>query len=317
MGAPRRMESELIKPAALRLGDVLGIVAPASNVKPDMLSAGCRELESLGFKVQLRDDITAVDRYFAGTALRRRDELRGMLLDENIRGIFCARGGYGSGQLLGLIDADEIRTHPKVFCGSSDITMLLNAFGRAGLVTFHGPMVATAMRRGSDGYDKELLLRMLVEGEAVRLPTNDCEVLREGHGEGRLAGGCLSLVVSTLGTPWEIDTSETILVLEDNNCRPYQVDRMLTHLKQAGKLATVRGFVFGEMLSCEQDSDQGYSIQEVIVRVLGEFQTPILFGFPTGHASRPNAVVPLGVQARLSLGGSASFALTEPAVALD
>ena len=307
----------MIKPPALRIGDTVGVVAPASNIHPDMLSAGCLELESLGFQVRFRDDITAVDRYFAGTSHRRENELRTMLLDESIRGIFCARGGYGSGQLLELIDPGELASHPKIFCGSSDLTMMLSGFQRAGLVAFHGPMVATAMRQGSAGYDRELLLRLLVQGEAVRFSTDGCEVLREGQSEGRLTGGCLSLVVSTLGTPWEIDTTDTILVLEDNNCRPFQVDRMLTHMKQAGKLTRVRGFVFGEMLGCEQHPEQGYTIQEVIDRVLDDLAVPILFGFPTGHASGPDAVVPFGVQARLSLGTEAEFQLLEPAVTLD
>jgi len=151
--------------------------------------------------------------------------------------------------------------------------------------------------------------------KAVRFPTDGTSILRSGAGEGRLIGGCLSLVVATLGTKHEIDTQDAILVLEDDSTKPYQIDRMITNLKQAGKLESVRGVVFGEMLNCIQNVDQGYTLQEVIVDLLSEFSFPILYGFPTGHTSRPNVIVPFGVRARLDLTSSAPlFELLESAV---
>ena len=139
--------------------------------------------------------------------------------------------------------------------------------------------------------------------------------MRRRTGEGRLIGGCLSLVVATLGTKHEINTDDAIFVLEDMDTKPYQIDRMITHLKQAGKFDGVRGVVFGEMLNCTQHTNQGYTLDEVLLDLLGEFSFPILFGFATGHTSRPNVMVPFGVRARLDLTSSAPiFKLQESAV---
>ena len=305
----------MIKPRGLRRGDTIGIVAAASNIKKDLLEQGSRELEHLGFKTYFRPDITSSFRYFAGTRERRLGEFLEMLKSPDIHAIFCARGGYGSGQLIPSIDADLIRANAKILNGSSDITILLNWFDRAGVVSFHGPMVATTIRQGTDGYDRTVLLDLLQGQKAVRFPTGGTSILRAGAGEGRLIGGCLSLVVATLGTKHEIDTQDAILVLEDDSTKPYQIDRMITNLKQAGKLESVRGVVFGEMLNCIQNAEQGYTLQEVIADLLAEFSFPILYGFPTGHTSRPNVIVPFGVRARLDLTSSAPlFELLESAV---
>ena len=150
----------------------------------------------------------------------------------------------------------------------------------------------------------------------MRFPTDGTTVLRKGRGEGRLIGGCLSLVVSTLGTKNEINTEDSILVLEDIDAKPYQIDRMMTHLKQAGKFEDVRGVVFGEMLNCIQHASQGYTLEDVLLELLADYTFPILYGFPTGHTSGPNVIVPFGVRARLDLTSSALlFELLESAVA--
>jgi len=305
----------IIKPAALRAGHRIGIVAPASNIKQDLLDEGCRELEALGFKTYYRPDITSSYRYYSGTRQRRLGEFLEMLRSPDIHAIFCARGGYGSGQLISDVDADLIRENAKIINGSSDITLLLNWVERAGVVAFHGPMVATAIRQGTEGYDRALLLDLLQGKQAVKFPTGSTKVLRDGRGEGRLIGGCLSVVVATLGTPNEIDTGESILILEDQDEKPYRIDRMITHLKQAGKFAGVRGVVFGEMLHCIQHPDQGYTLEDVLLDLLSEYTFPILYGFATGHTSRPNVIVPFGVRARLDLTSSTPiFELQESAV---
>jgi len=305
----------MIKPKALKPGSTIGIVAAASNIKKDLLDQGCRELETLGFKTQYQPNITSSFRYFSGTRDRRLGEFLEMLKSRDIDAIFCARGGYGSGQLIDDIPPEVIRENAKIFNGSSDITFLLNWFERSGVVSFHGPMVATTIREGINGYDRGLLMDLLQGKKEVRFPTPGTTVLRSGAGEGRLIGGCLSIVVGTLGTKHEIDTSDSIFILEDLDTKPYQIDRMITQLKQAGKFESVRGVVFGEMLNCIQRVDQGYTLQEVLMDLLQEFSFPILYGFATGHTSRPNVIVPFGVRARLDLTSSESiFQLVEPAV---
>jgi muramoyltetrapeptide carboxypeptidase len=305
----------VIRPPALRAGDTIGIVAPASNIKPELLAQGCRELESLGFKTFYRPDIVSSYRYLSGPLERRRAEFLEMLQRKDINAIFCARGGYGSGHLIPDLSADLIRQNPKIISGASDITLLLNWIERSGVVAFHGPMVATSIRQGSVGYDRDVMLSLLQGAVRLRFPTEGTTIVRPGSSEGRLTGGCLSLVVSTLGTGYEIDTTDSILVLEDIDAKPYQIDRMITQLKHARKFDSVRAVIFGEMLSCMQHPNQGYTLEQVLLDLLIEFSFPVLFGFPTGHTSRPNVIVPFGVRARLDLTSSAAlFELLEPAV---
>ena len=306
----------IVKPKALKPGDTIGVVAAASNIKPDLLQQGCRELQRLGFKTYCRPDITSSFRYFSGPHERRIGEFLEMLKSPDIAAIFCARGGYGSGHIIPTLDRDTVCANAKIINGSSDITILLNWIERCGVVSFHGPMVATAIREGEYGYDRATLVDQLQSKQAVRFPTQGNSVLRAGIAEGRLIGGCLSLVVATLGTRHEIDTRDTIFVLEDLDTKPYQIDRMITHLKQAGKFDGVHGVVFGEMLNCAQHPEQGYTLQEVLLDLLAEFKFPVLYGFSTGHTSRPNVIVPFGVRARLDLASSAPiFELLESAVA--
>jgi muramoyltetrapeptide carboxypeptidase len=308
------MTPDIKTPPALKLGDTIGIIAPASNIKRELLDEGCRELESLGFKTYYRPDIVSSHRYLAGSRERRLDEFLEMLQRRDIHAIFCARGGYGSGHLLPSIDPSLLRQNAKIICGASDITMILNFVERSGVVAFHGPMVATSIRQGGEVYNRRLLLDVLSGAKAVVFPADGTTILRQGTAEGRLTGGCLSLVVSTLSTEHEIDTRDSILILEDIDAKPYQIDRMITQLKQAGKFRDVRGVVFGEMLNCMQHAEQGYALQDVLSDLLQEFTFPVLYGFPTGHTSRPNVIVPFGVRARLELGASTTFELLEPAV---
>jgi muramoyltetrapeptide carboxypeptidase len=307
------MSESRIKPPALRTGDLIGVVAPASAIKIELLVEGCRELESLGFRTTYRPAITASHRYLAGTDERRAAELLEMIRNPEVRAIFCARGGYGTARIIPYLPPEIIRSNPKIINGESDITTLLTFLDRSGVAGFHGPMVATSIRQGATAYDKRLLLDIL-GGETVRFPLDHTAVLRTGAGEGRLTGGCLSQVVATLGTSYEIDTSDSILVLEDVDEKPYRIDRMLTQLKHAGKLESVRGIVFGEMLNCVQHVNQGYSLEEGIMDVLAETDFPVLYGFPTGHTSHANLLVPFGVQARLTLGANPAFEMLEPAV---
>jgi len=303
-----------IKPRRLQPGAVVGVVAPASGIQADMFEAGIRELEALGLEARYRKDILDVTRFTAGSLERRLAEFEAMLADPRIDAIFSARGGYGSRHLLPRLDLSGLASHPKILCGSSDITSLLTAAERQGVVVFHGPMVATSIRRGPEGYNREILRRLLFEAEAVKYDTTGVSGLRGGTAEGWIRGGCLTLLAASIGTKWEISARDAILIVEDINCRPYQIDGMLTHLDQAGVLDGVRGFVFGEMPGCVQHPGQGYTLEEVILDVLSGYDVPIVFGFPTGHSEKPNVIVPLGVRAELTVGTDLSFRLLESAV---
>ena len=291
-----------IKPPALQPGDTVGIVAPASNVKPAMLDAGCRSLRDLGYKPFYFDSILERDLYFAGSVERRTRELEEMFVRDEVRAIICARGGYGSNYLLKALDLKKIQFNPKIFVGYSDLTSLLTYFtDAAGLVTFHGPMVAKDFA-DPNGIDLDSWGRALNGSSEWPLELDsDVKPLVPGSAEGILYGGCLSILVASLGTPYEIQTAGTILFIEDIAAKPYQIDRMLMQLKLAGKLAEVRGIVFGEMVDCTQNKDQSYSLQDVILRAVGDLAVPVAFGLRSGHVSRGNITLPFGVRAALKV----------------
>jgi len=303
-------------PRALRPGDTVGIVAPASNIKREMLEQGCARLVDLGYKPFYLDSILDRDLYFAGSAARRARELEEMFTRPEVRAILCARGGYGANYLLGELSPSKIVGNPKIFVGYSDITTLLTGFAdSAGFVTFHGPMVTKDFAH-DDGVDLaswEAALTGIAEWEAGAADSQ-AEGLIDGEDEGILYGGCLSLLVASLGTQHEIRTTGTILFIEDVNARPYQIDRMLMQLKLAGKFRGVRGIVFGEMLDCQQTKDQGYTLQEVILRIVGGLGIPVAYGLRSGHVTRKNITLPIGVQACLHVaGGKAQLKILEAA----
>jgi muramoyltetrapeptide carboxypeptidase len=288
------------KPPALQPGDTVGIVAPASNIQRDLLEKGCATLRSMGYKPFYFDSIFEQDLYFAGSVERRALELQEMFAREDVRAIVCARGGYGSNYLLDQLDLQRIA--PKIFVGYSDITTLLTCFAEsAGMVTFHGPMVTKdfAHENGVDLSAWEAALGGQSNWE-IDLG-DDVKGLVEGVADGILYGGCLSILVASLGTPYEIHTGGTILFMEDIAAKPYQIDRMLMQLKLAGKLNEVKGIVFGEMLECVQARDQGYTLEEVVLRVVGDLGVPVAFGLRSGHVSSRNITLPIGVRAALNV----------------
>ena len=301
-----RSNSSRIKPPALRPGDTIGIVAPASNLKRSELEAGCEALRIAGYKPFYFDSILERDLYFAGSLERRIRELAEMFARPDVRAILCARGGYGANYLLEALDLDAIRSNPKIFIGYSDITTLLTFFVDAGgLVTFHGPMAAKDWARagGVDAASWQAALGGATEWDLKLGADSGVSGLVEGATEGILYGGCLSILVASLGTPYEIKTDETILFLEDLAAKPYQVDRMLMQLKLAGKLDGVRGIVFGEMMDCVQNANQGYTLQEVVMRIVSGLEVPVAYGLRSGHVTAGNITLPFGVRAGLTVGG--------------
>jgi muramoyltetrapeptide carboxypeptidase len=304
---------DILKPPPLRRGDTIGIVAPASNVKREDLELGIARLQALGYRVVLGESVYEQDLYFAGSPQARVRDLHGMFQQPDVRAILCARGGYGSNYLLPLIDVDVMRGNPKPLIGYSDITSLLTWISdETGLVTFHGPMAAKDFAH-EDGVELDSWFAAL-EGSAS-WSLDEMRGLVNGNGDGVLYGGCLSILVASLGTPYEIQTGGTILFLEDIGTKPYQVDRMLMHLKLAGKFDGVRGIIFGQMQDCFQPGGQNYTLEEVIIRVVGELGIPVAFGLPSGHVRARNVTLPFGVRARLQTRGeSAVLTVQEAAV---
>jgi muramoyltetrapeptide carboxypeptidase len=293
----------VVKPRALRPGDKVGLIAPASSFNREAFASGCRQLRRMGYEPVYSEDIFDRDLYFAGSAERRRREFADMLQRDDVAAMIGVRGGYGSNYLLEPLDFDLFRSHPKILLGCSDLTSLLTAIhDRAGLVTFHGPMTAKDIAEAT--FETSSWENAFGGATAWTIPAAGVEVLRPGRGRGRLYGGCLSLLTASLGTPYEIRTEDTILFLEDVGEKPYQIDRMLRQLILAGKFEGVRGVIFGEMLECVQPKGQTYTLQEVITRVLGEWDAPIVYGLKSGHVSGGNITLPIGVEAALTADSS-------------
>jgi muramoyltetrapeptide carboxypeptidase len=307
-----------IKPLALMPGDTVGIVAPASPIQRNLLDAGCLALFRMGYKPFFLDSIFEQDLYFAGTAKRRARELEEMFRRPEVKAIICARGGYGCNYLLEEFDLNVVRENPKVFVGYSDVTTLLTWFTDvAKLVTFHGPMITRDFDDAADLLHVpswKSALEGKAQWEIAAVPGSGIEPIVAGTAEGTLYGGCLSMLAASVGTPFAVRTEDAILFIEDIGAKPFQVDRMLMQMKLAGKFSGVRGIVFGEMLNCVQQHDQGYKLQEVVKRVIGDLGIPVAYGLRSGHVSKQNITLPFGVRAKLHVEDSVRLSILESSV---
>jgi len=301
-------QPDRVRPPALKPGDTVGIIAPASGFRRDDFEAGCAELLRLGYQPFYLPSIFEREAYFAGSVERRVGELHEMFARPEVKAVLCARGGYGCNYLLPRLDLELIRANPKIFAGCSDITTLLTHLcDAAGVVTFHAPMVAGDFARPG-GFGESSWLAAVSAGEGnMSFAADDVVPLLEGEAEGVLYGGCLSLLCASLGTPYEIRTHGTILFIEDRAERPYRIDRMLMQLKLAGKFDGVRAIVFGEMVDCDDAGAADYSLRSVIPRILGDLQIPIAFGLKSGHVSGGAMTLPFGVHARLLVTSTVSL----------
>jgi muramoyltetrapeptide carboxypeptidase len=320
MKRPRRRGAGALqraqKPRALKAGSRLAVFAPASPADGEKAQAGCEELRRLGFAVESLPSHTQ-EGYFAASAKVRSEEFVRLMKNKRVDGVVAMRGGYGSNYLLEGVSRVPFGA-AKCVIGFSDLTTLqIFLWQRHRWVTFYGPMAAAGFDAGpgaNSGYDKESLLRALqaIRGSwSIKLGG---DTIVPGEAEGTLLGGCLTLVETTLGTPWELETRGAILILEDRGMRPWQVDRALMHLKQAGKLDGIRGIVLGDFPECEPPMAGSPTVRDVCTRILGVLDVPVVFGAPVGHTQRPMLTLPLGVKARLSAKGEGAIEILEPAV---
>ena len=271
----------LRKTRVLRPGDTIGIAAPAGPVKAERLEAGVALVRQLGFEPFHRRDITERRGYLAGEDSRRAGELMELVCDPKVNAILCARGGYGCHRIIPMLDPTAVRKAAKPLVGYSDITTLLLWQRRcAGLMGIHGPMLEK--ETPAPGAHSALTRALMGVGSPPRLQGRP---LAGGWREGRLTGGSLSVTVASLGTPWEIDTREAILMLEDVNEPPYRLDRMLQQLRAAGKLDSVVGVGVGSMLGCEDGDDLSIGVGDVLEEILIPLGVPVISELPFGHGA--------------------------------
>jgi muramoyltetrapeptide carboxypeptidase len=303
------------KPKVLGQGARLAVFAPASPASDARTKAGLAELIRLGFVVT-EGTPRSPNGYFASTAEERRQEFLNGLADGRVDGLVGLRGGYGSNYLLGELLGEV--GEPKVVIGYSDLSSLqVFLWQRRRWVTFYGPMVAAGFDAGAGaagGYDEASLLNATTKTDGGWSVPLRGESLFEGKVEGRVLGGAMTLLEATIGTLWELDTRDAILVLEDRAMKPYQVDRVLMHMKQARKLQGLRGIVLGDFPESDPPIAGSPTVREVCARILRPLGVPIVFGAPIGHTVRPMLTIPLGIKARLDADGEGTLEFLEPAV---
>lgn len=301
-----------LKPRPLMPGDCVALITPATYVSsPDALQLARRTVEFLGLKWKTGRNLGKRNGYLGGSVDERVADLHEAFLDPEVKAVFCTRGGYGSAMLLDRIDFDLIRKHPKIFLGYSDITALhLGIHQKSKIITFHGPMALSDFPDYTLEHFKRAIfdprplgvLSNPPEGRVIR-PKHPTRTLRGGKGTGALTGGNLTLIATTMGTPWEIQTDGKVLFLEDVGEEPYSMDRMLTQLRLAGKFRNIRGLILGECQGCKPREFQpgfesSFSLGEVYDNVLGDLKVPIFAGLAIGHTD-DQLTLPLGVQASL------------------
>jgi muramoyltetrapeptide carboxypeptidase len=301
MPLPLMNSGARIKPPPLNAGDTIGVVAPAAAVDREYLERGVQELVRQGYRVKLSEHALARDRILAGSDQQRASELMRFFRDPEVRAIFAARGGYGAGRLLPLIDFNLLRSHPKIFVGFSDQTFMINAIVELStMVCFHGPMVAKDVAGGISARSM-LHLRRLLAGELDGFELHGSETFHPGVAQGEVIGGCLSIVVATLGTPYAPDFASKILFLEDTGEKAYRIDRMLVQLRQSGALDRVAGMVFGGMRSPGDAEPEQRLIRQFAAEQTAGLGVPVLWGIEAGHGTE-NFTLPMGVRARIDAG---------------
>jgi muramoyltetrapeptide carboxypeptidase len=289
------------KAPALKPGSRIAVVSPASPSSREIFDQGVAEIARLGFiPIHHASVFERADGYLSGPAAARAAAFLRHWNDPDVDALIAVRGGYGSVQLLPCLDRARLAATPKLFIGYSDTTSILSWLTTAcGIPALHGPMLDGRLALGAAGYDERSFTTLLRGGAGLELAPPGLEVLHAGEAVGTLAGGTITQLTASLGTPYAFDPPQgCVLFLEDVNERPYRLDRMLTQLRLAGLLARATALVFGEMRGCDEPGGTLLA-RDVICRLTRDFPGPVLYRFPSGHTTGPAWTLPLGVRVRV------------------
>lgn len=293
----------MIKPKSLNSGDTVCIIAPASPTERENVLKAEEAVKALGFNVILGESCFEEYAYLSGKDEVRARDLNNAFSNDNVDGVFCLRGGYGTPRILDMINYDLIKKNPKVFIGFSDITSLHIAINqKSNLVTFHGPMAASNMVEDFDEFTRKDFMRAITESKGYNIENPDKEYIKSlntGYTEGEITGGNLTLIASSLGTPYEIDTKGKILFIEEVCERPYKIDRMLTQLRLANKFNEAAGIIFGDFNDCvAKEGHKTFELVDIFNEIVGTCGKPIVYNVKSGHC-KPMITIPFGVKATL------------------
>lgn len=313
----------MLKAKKLNKGDTIGLICPSSGFwERSRLWSAIEQIENWGYKVKTGKYVESRNTYFAGTDEQRAEDLMNMFCDDSVDAIMCCHGGYGAARLWRHMDFDAIKSNPKIFVGYSDVTALhLAIHKKTNLVTFHGPGSSRFSVGHHSDYNLDYLMRAIASNQPIgkiEMANKDSYLLKIAPGEatGEIIGGNLSLICSTIGTPYEIDTKGKILVLEDLDIEPWVMDHLITHLYNCNKLQEAAGIVIGECVDCEPRGINpgfvdGRSLEEVLLDILSPLGIPVISGLPLGH-TRDLATLPMGIRAYLN-GNTGEFRVDEVA----
>jgi muramoyltetrapeptide carboxypeptidase len=307
----------MLKPRALRSGDRIAIVAPASAFSREQFDAGLEGLRAAGFDPVFDDAVFARRGYVAGEARLRARAFLDAWTDPSVSALIAVRGGYGSVHLLPLLSADALRAQPKAFVAYSDNTSMLTWLNQScGVVAFHGPMLEGRFAAGEQRWDRDTFERTLCRNApAGEIAHPQMEALKHGEAAGMLTGGTLTQLVASLGTPYAFDPpAGCVLFIDEIGERPYRIDRMLTQLRFSGLLARASAVVFNELPNCDEPGGS-YQAKATVADVLSDFPGPIVFGLPSGHTAGATMTLPFGVRARVVTSPRPVLHIEESAVA--
>ena len=307
----------MTKPPALKSGDRIALVSPASPFERAQFERGVVEIRRLGYEPVYEESVFDRSMFTSGSADMRAAAFTRAWSDPAVAALVAVRGGYGSVQLLPLLDGPRLRETPKLFVGYSDNASLLSWLTcQCGITALHGPMIEGGLARGAEGYDETSLLRLAQgRGAGLELQPDGLSGVKTGQAEGPLFGGTLTELAGSLGTPYAFDPPDgSILFIEDVDERPYRIDRLMTQLRQSGVLARASGLVFGEMRGCDEPAGTP-TARDVIQAFTSDFAGPVLIGFPSGHTSGPVWTLPLGVRVRVETTPRPSIVVEESPVA--
>lgn len=287
-------------PEKLKKGDTVGLICPSSPISTERIAKCKAAVEALGYKVKAADNLdTNYAGYMAGDGKVRGEWINKMFADSEVKAVFCVRGGDGSSRVMEHLDYQIIRDNPKIFVGYSDVTNLHLAINRnCGLVTFHGPMVSSNMTDDFDEESKESLFSALSAEEdyAFKNPKGFAiEVLKEGSAAGRLTGGNLSLLSASIGTPYEVDTRDSILFIEEVGESITKIEKWAFHLRNAGKLKTCRGILLGQFTNVVNENCPAFDTARCFEDVLDGFDIPVMYNIQSGHG-KPMMTLPMGAE---------------------
>lgn len=297
-------ETNTIKPSCINRGDTIGIVAPASSFDPDNFKKGIKKLRKSGYKVKYERSIFSKYWSRPGHDKKRAEQINRMFADTQVKALFCAKGGWGSLDIIPYLDKGIIKDNPKIFVGYSDITfLLLYLQSITNMVVFHGPVVSGEIYEGMSELTLDCLFRLIAKPEALgTVTTPHLHPLKPGQATGILVGGNMSSIVESIGTEYDVDTNGRILFLEEVGEDMATIEEYLNRLKQAGKFMNIKGIVFGKMVNCFDETDTQKSRSSIINEIVADVKVPILFGFPSGHIKQSTDIhftLPLGAEVTL------------------